>query len=77
VFQSEIGAFRLHLAAEGDAHDPQASDVDLWQREITVRGKGGKVRVVRITHDAARALDRYIRVRAGRAQARRRPLWLG
>jgi hypothetical protein len=37
-----------------DAHDSQASDVDLWQREITVRGKGGKVRVVKITHDAAR-----------------------
>jgi site-specific recombinase XerD len=60
-----------------DAHDPQASDVDLWQREITVRGKGGKVRVVKITHDAARARDRYIRVRAGHAQAWRRPLWLG
>jgi site-specific recombinase XerD len=60
-----------------DAHDPRASDVDLWQREITVRGKGGKVRVVKITHDAARVLDRYIRVRARHAQAWRRPLWLG
>ena len=49
----------------------------LWQREITVRGKGGKVRVVKITHDAARALDRYIGVRARHAQAWRRPLWLG
>jgi integrase/recombinase XerD len=60
-----------------DAHDPQASGVDLWQREITVRGKGGKVRVIKITHEAARAPDRYIRVRAGHAQAWRRPLWLG
>jgi Phage integrase family len=60
-----------------DPHDPQASDVDLWQREITVRGKGGKARVVKITHDATRALDRYIRVRARHAQAWRRPLWLG
>jgi site-specific recombinase XerC len=60
-----------------DPHDPQASDVDLWQREITVRGKGGKARVVKITHDAARALDRYIRVRARHAQAWRWPLWLG
>ena len=25
-----------------DAGDAQRSDVDLWQREITVRGKGGK-----------------------------------
>jgi site-specific recombinase XerC len=48
-----------------DAHDPQASDLNLWQREITVRGKGGKVRVVKITHDGALALDRYIRVRPG------------
>jgi len=60
-----------------DAHDPRVSDVDLWQREITVRGKGGKARVVKITRDAARALDRYIWVRARHAQAWRRPLWLG
>jgi len=39
-----------------DARDPQASDVNSWQREITVRGKSGKVRVVKITHDAALAL---------------------
>jgi site-specific recombinase XerD len=25
-----------------DASDPRRSDVDLWQREITVRGKGGR-----------------------------------
>src|ERR1700683_4760715 len=60
-----------------DAHDPRVSDVDLWQREITVRGKGGKARVVKITRDAARALDRYIWVRARHAQAWRRQLWLG
>ena len=29
-------------------------DVDLWQREITVRGKGGKDRIVKIGHQAAR-----------------------
>ena len=33
----------------------RCSDVDLWQREITVRGKGGKDRIVRIGHQAARA----------------------
>jgi site-specific recombinase XerD len=60
-----------------DPHDLQASDVDLWQREIAVRRKGGKVRVVKITHDAARTLDRYLRIRARHAQAWRRPLWLG
>jgi Phage integrase family len=57
--------------------DPQRSDVDLWQREITVRGKGGKDRIVRIGHQAARSLDRYIRARARHAQAWRPQLWLG
>jgi site-specific recombinase XerD len=38
----------------GIRHDPgdaQRSDVDLWQREITVRGKGGKPRIVKISYD--------------------------
>lgn len=33
-----------------DAEDTQRSDLDLWQREITVRGKSGKARIVRIGH---------------------------
>jgi site-specific recombinase XerD len=37
------------------------SDIDLWQREITVRGKGGKDR---IGQQAARSLDRYLRARS-------------
>ena len=57
--------------------DPRRSDVDLWRREITVRGKGGRARVVRIGHEAARSLDRYIRVRSRHAQAWRPQLWLG
>jgi site-specific recombinase XerD len=60
-----------------DPDDPQRSDVDLWHREITVHGKGQKTRTVKISHDAARSLDRYIRVRAGHAQAYRPQLWLG
>ena len=60
-----------------DPGDPQHGDVDRWQREISVRGKGRKTRVVKISHDAARALDRYMRVRAGHAQAYRPQLWLG
>jgi integrase len=60
-----------------DAEDAQRSDVDLWQREITVRGKGGKARIVRISHQTAVSLDRYIRVRARHAQAYRPQLWLG
>jgi len=60
-----------------DPDDPRRSDIDLWHREITVRGKGGKTRVVKIGYDAARSLDRYIRVRARHAQAYRPQLWLG
>jgi site-specific recombinase XerD len=60
-----------------DAHDPGRSDVDLWHREITVRGKGRKTRTVKISFDAARSLDRYLRVRARHAQAHRPQLWLG
>ena len=47
-----------------DPGDPRRSDIDLWQREITVRDKGGKDRIVRIGHQAARSLDRYIRARS-------------
>ena len=60
-----------------DPGNPQRGDIDLWQREITVRGKGGKTRTVKISHDAARAVDRYLRVRARHAQAHRPQLWLG
>src|ERR1039457_2341747 len=28
-----------------DAEDARRSDVDLWNREITIRGKGGKARI--------------------------------
>ena len=41
-----------------DPDDPRRSDIDLWQREITVRGKGRKTRVVKISYDAARSLKR-------------------
>jgi site-specific recombinase XerD len=43
-----------------DPGDPRGSDIDLWQREITVCGKGGKDRIVKIGHQAARSLDRYL-----------------
>ena len=54
----------------------RCGDLDLWQREITVRGKGGKDRIVRIGHQAARRLDRYLRARSRHAQAHRPQLWL-
>jgi site-specific recombinase XerD len=55
----------------------RGSDVDLWQREITVRGKGGKDRIVKIGHQAARSLDRYQRARSRHSQAWQPQLWLG
>jgi site-specific recombinase XerD len=44
-------------------------DLDLWQRELIVHGKGGKDRIVKIGHQAARSLDRYLRTRARHAHA--------
>jgi site-specific recombinase XerD len=60
-----------------DPDDPRRSDVDLWHREITVHGKGRTTRTVKISYDAARALDRYLRARARHAQAYRPQPWLG
>src|SRR6266705_1652088 len=60
-----------------DPGNPRHSDIDVWQREITVRGKAGKARIVKISYDAARVLDRYLRIRSGHAQAHRPQLWLG
>ncbi len=45
--------------------------------EITVQGKGRKTRTVKISFDAARSLNRYLRVRARHTQAYRPQLWLG
>jgi hypothetical protein len=55
---------RLLAGIRYDPGDPQRTDADQWHREITVRGKGRTTRTVKISHDAARALDRYLRVRA-------------
>ena len=55
----------------------RGGDLDLWQRELIVHGKGGKDRIVRIGHQAARSLDRYLRARSRHAHARRPQLWLG
>jgi integrase/recombinase XerD len=60
-----------------DPGDPRRSDLDLWQREIRVRGKGGRPRIVKISYDAARTVDRYLRARARHPQAWRAQLWLG
>ena len=51
--------------------------LDLYGREIRVFGKGGKPRVVTVSHAAARSLDRYLRARAKHPLAGRPELWLG
>ena len=68
---SELAGIRYH------PDDPARSDLDLHAREIRIRGKGGTARTVKIGHQAARSLDRYIRARARHAQASRLQLWLG
>jgi site-specific recombinase XerD len=60
-----------------DPGDPRRSDIDLWQREITVRCKGGKDRIVKIGRQTALNLDRYLRARSRHMQAWRPQLWLG
>ena len=57
--------------------DPARSDLDLQARQIRIRGKGGTARTVKISHQAARSLDRYLRARARHPQAWRSQLWLG
>ena len=52
-----------------DPDDPARNDLDLDRREISVAGKGGKDRIVKIGHQAARALDRYLRARSRHPQA--------
>jgi hypothetical protein len=89
-FAADVASFRLHLAAENKAagtseltgiryhpDDPCHGDVDLGAREITVRGKGGRPRTVKLSHEAARRLDRYLRARSRHQLAWRPELWLG
>ncbi len=68
---SELAGIRYH------PDDPARSDLDLHAREIRIRGKGGTARTVKIGHQAARSLDRYLRARARHTQAHRPQLWLG
>ena len=60
-----------------DPDNPVRNDLDLQSREIKICGKGGKGRVVKISYEAARSVDRYLRMRARHAQAWRSQLWLG
>ena len=57
--------------------DPAHGDLNLYGREIQVFGKGGKPRIVAISYEAARSVDRYLRSRALHPLAGRPELWLG
>jgi integrase/recombinase XerD len=58
---SELAGIRCH------PDDPARSDLDLQARQIRIRGKGGTARTVKIGHQAARSLDRYLRARHAQA----------
>jgi len=71
IRRSEMAGIRC------DPGDPARGDLDLAGREIRVRGKGGRERIVKISYHAARAVDRYLRARAKHPLAGRPELWLG
>jgi site-specific recombinase XerD len=55
----------------------RCQDVDLEVREVKVFGKRRRERIVKIDYEAARRIDRYLRVRARHEQASRSWPWLG
>jgi site-specific recombinase XerD len=60
-----------------DAGDPDASDLDLGKKLISVRQKGGSRLWVPLGKKAALSLDRYLRERAAHPHADSGWLWLG
>jgi site-specific recombinase XerC len=68
---AELTGIRYH------PDDPARNDLDLQAWEISIAGKGGTARTVKIGHQAARSLDRYLRARTRHPQAHRPQLWLG
>ena len=57
--------------------DPEGSALDLDAGEVRVLGKGRRVRCVPLSARTVKALDRYVRVRAGHRWAGEPWLWLG
>lgn len=57
--------------------DPDDNDVDLDQRTLRVRGKGGRWRFVHFGRKVALDLDRYLIAREQHAAHGDRALWLG
>jgi site-specific recombinase XerD len=58
-------------------NDPEIQDVDLDAQTITVYGKGRRHRTTFIDAKAAKAIDRYLRLRKRHAHADSPMLWLG
>jgi site-specific recombinase XerD len=71
IRRSELAGIRCNPG------DPGLGDLNLAGREIRVCGKAGRERIVKISYQAARSVDRYLRVRAGHPLAGRPELWLG
>ncbi|MFD0772640.1 tyrosine-type recombinase/integrase [Streptomonospora algeriensis] len=55
----------------------QLEDVAVLEREATVTGKGRRTRTVKYSYEAARALDKYLRVRAKQPNAQMSAVWIG
>ena len=72
-----IAVFRASGIRLSELAGIRCGDLDLETREIKVFGKGRKERIVKIDYEAARRVDRYLRVRASHEQASRSWLWLG
>ena len=75
---------RSHLRTMAATHNIKASRVSeviemtgLAGVATRIRGKGRTSRTVKIGHQAARSLDRYLRARARHPQSWRPQLWLG
>ncbi|WP_062434845.1 tyrosine-type recombinase/integrase [Herbidospora daliensis] len=70
---------RIHSVAgiRFDPDDPDASDLDLRKKLISIRQKGGSRLWVPIGKKAAVSLDRYLRERAAHPHADSGWLWLG
>jgi site-specific recombinase XerC len=67
----DTGMRRSELAAI------RVSDVDLIDASVLVMGKGRRPRVLPMGNQSAKALDRYLRVRANHWASADEHLWLG
>ena len=68
-----IGGGRVTLRP----HDETQKDIDLRQGVARVVGKGRRERILPLGDKCIRAIDRYLRARRQRPQARSLALWLG